>query len=68
MLSQVQSQMVDKLGEKCRREFEGILEARGVVRRLNELEGLIGEAGVRKAEGEEQGTAYVYISSRYARI
>lgn len=53
MLVQVQSQMVDKLGEKCRREFEGIVEGRGVVRRLNELERLVGEAGARKAEGED---------------
>lgn len=57
MLQQVRAQIVDRLGEKCRKEFDDILEGRGVVGRLNELEGLIGEAAERKGEGEEAGTA-----------
>lgn len=52
VLRQVQAQMVGKLGDKCAREFEAILASRGVVARLNELEGLVAEAAARKeAEG-----------------
>lgn len=61
MLHRVQGQIVDRLGEKCRREFDGIVEGRKVVERLNELEGLIGEAGARRKEGGEPGVAYVSI-------
>lgn len=57
MLQQVRGQIVDRLGEKCRKEFDDILEGRKVVGRLNELEGLIGEASERKKEGVEVGTA-----------
>lgn len=57
VLQQVRGQIVDRLGEKCRKEFEDILEGRKVVGRLNELEGLVGEAGERRTEGEEVGTA-----------
>ncbi|KAH6897241.1 Nnf1-domain-containing protein [Thelonectria olida] len=50
VLRQVQSQMVDKLGEKCEKEFENILVARQVVPKLNDLESLIADAASRRAE------------------
>ncbi|KND95062.1 Kinetochore-associated protein NNF1 [Tolypocladium ophioglossoides CBS 100239] len=49
VLRQVQAQMVEKLGEKCEKEFENILVARQVVPKLNELEGLIADAADRRA-------------------
>ncbi|KAH6606768.1 hypothetical protein Trco_005921, partial [Trichoderma cornu-damae] len=48
VLKQVQAQMVEKLGDKCEREFESILIARQVVPKLNELEGLIADATHRR--------------------
>ncbi|KAL7798252.1 Nnf1 domain-containing protein [Trichoderma ceciliae] len=48
VLKQVQAQMVEKLGEKCEKEFESILITRQVVPKLNELEGLIGDATHRR--------------------
>ncbi|KAF4121167.1 kinetochore protein NNF1 [Geosmithia morbida] len=51
VLRQVQAQMVGKLGEKCRREFDSILEARAVVSRLNELDVLVTEAKARRDSG-----------------
>ncbi|KAM0241243.1 hypothetical protein ACHAPO_002048 [Fusarium lateritium] len=50
VLRQVQGQMVDKLGEKCEKEFENIMVSRQVVPKLNDLEGLIGDASRRRAE------------------
>lgn len=49
-------QFVEKLGDSMRREFDGILEERGVVASLNELDGLVEEARKRKlrAAGESQ--------------
>jgi kinetochore protein NNF1 len=47
--------MVSLLGAKCAKEFERILEAREVVRKLNELEELVAQAGRRKGEGEMDG-------------
>ncbi|KAK4230775.1 Nnf1-domain-containing protein [Podospora fimiseda] len=47
-LDNVQRQMVDRLGGLWNREFERILEARDVVRKLNELEVLLGDAGRRR--------------------
>ncbi|KAM4057063.1 nnf1 domain-containing protein [Hirsutella rhossiliensis] len=48
VLRQVQAQMVDKLGDKCEKEFDNILDARGVVPKLNELEALIADAAERR--------------------
>ncbi|KAI5465534.1 Nnf1-domain-containing protein [Mariannaea sp. PMI_226] len=55
VLRQVQAQMVDKLGEKCEKEFENILYARQVVPKLNDLEGLIGAAASRRKEASQSG-------------
>ncbi|OAQ84792.1 Kinetochore-associated protein NNF1 [Purpureocillium lilacinum] len=49
VLRQVQGQMVDKMREKCEKEFDNILAARHVVPRLNELESLIADASSRRA-------------------
>ncbi|KAL7959799.1 Nnf1 domain-containing protein [Trichoderma compactum] len=48
VLKQVQAQMVEKLGEKCEKEFESILITRQVVPKLNDLETLISEATHRR--------------------
>ncbi|KAL7934819.1 Nnf1 domain-containing protein [Trichoderma chlorosporum] len=40
--------MVEKLGEKCEKEFESIMAARQVVPKLNDLETLISEATHRR--------------------
>lgn len=50
VLRQVQSQMVEKLRERCEREFEGIMASRGVVAKLNELERLVGDAEKRRRD------------------
>ncbi|UNI14071.1 Tyrosinase [Purpureocillium takamizusanense] len=50
ILRQVQGQMVDKMREKCEKEFENILAARHVVPSLNELESLIADASSRRAD------------------
>ncbi|KAJ4169956.1 hypothetical protein NW754_006099 [Fusarium falciforme] len=50
VLRQVQGQMVEKLGEKCEKEFESILVTRQVVPKLNDLESLISDASRRRAE------------------
>ncbi|KAG6224514.1 hypothetical protein E4U34_000280 [Claviceps purpurea] len=49
ILRQVQSQMVQKLREKSEAEFEAILRARGVVGKLNELEGVVAAAAEEQA-------------------
>ncbi|KAG5971646.1 hypothetical protein E4U58_007351 [Claviceps cyperi] len=54
ILRQVQSQMVQKLREKSEAEFGAILQARGVVDKLNELEGVVAAAAA-----EEQARARV---------
>ncbi|PNP54282.1 hypothetical protein THARTR1_05489 [Trichoderma harzianum] len=48
VLKQVQAQMVEKLGDKCEKEFESILITRQVVPKLNDLETLISEATHRR--------------------
>ncbi|KAM0514028.1 hypothetical protein ACHAPE_007118 [Trichoderma viride] len=48
VLKQVQTQMAEKLAEKCEREFESILIARQVVPKLNDLEGLVADATHRR--------------------
>ncbi|OBT74537.1 hypothetical protein VF21_07532 [Pseudogymnoascus sp. 05NY08] len=51
-LRAVHAQMVDRLREAARADFGVILEERGVLGRLNELEVLIGEARGRRERGE----------------
>ncbi|KAM0299564.1 hypothetical protein ACHAPM_007608 [Fusarium culmorum] len=50
VLRQIQGQMVDKLSEKCEKEFENIMVSRQVVPKLNDLESLISDASRRRAE------------------
>ncbi|KAF5534040.1 kinetochore-associated NNF1 [Fusarium mexicanum] len=50
VLRQVQGQMVDKLGEKCEKEFDNIMVSRQVVPKLNDLESLISDAARRRAD------------------
>ncbi|KAK7418860.1 hypothetical protein QQX98_003722 [Neonectria punicea] len=57
VLRQVQGQMVDKLGEKCEKEFENIMVTRQVVPKLNDLESLISDASRRRAESSSSSTA-----------
>ncbi|KAK7428550.1 hypothetical protein QQZ08_004988 [Neonectria magnoliae] len=57
VLRQVQGQMVDKLGEKCEKEFENIMVTRQVVPKLNDLESLISDASRRRAESSLSSTA-----------
>lgn len=55
--------MVDRLREAARADFGVILEERGVLGRLNELEVLIGEARGRRERREGRGegdVAWVY--------
>jgi kinetochore protein NNF1 len=47
-LRQVQGQMVERLRDKCEREFDAIMGARDVVRKMNDLEGLIADAEGRR--------------------
>ncbi|KAL6908974.1 Nnf1 domain-containing protein [Trichoderma evansii] len=48
VLKQVQTQMAEKLAEKCEKEFESILAARQVVPKLNDLESLVADATHRR--------------------
>ncbi|KHN99612.1 Nnf1 [Metarhizium album ARSEF 1941] len=48
VLRRLQAQMVERLREKCEREFGAILGARDVVRRVNELEALAADAEARR--------------------
>lgn len=57
ILRSIQSQMVSVMELKAKTYFERILEERDVVRKLNELEGLVAAAGQRRAEGEMDGRA-----------
>ncbi|ODA80092.1 hypothetical protein RJ55_03050 [Drechmeria coniospora] len=50
VLRQVQGQMVNRMREKCEKEFENILVARNVVVKLNELESLIDDASARRKD------------------
>ncbi|KAJ4325335.1 hypothetical protein N0V84_003556 [Fusarium piperis] len=54
VLRQVQGQMVDKLGEKCEKEFESILVTRQVVPKLNDLESLVSDASRRRGESRSE--------------
>lgn len=62
VLHQVQTQMVQRLREKCEREFDSILATRDVVAKINDLEGLIADAERRRKEfkkTDEIPTPYV---------
>ncbi|KAH8909494.1 hypothetical protein BR93DRAFT_393556 [Coniochaeta sp. PMI_546] len=54
-LRSIQSQMVSIMESRAVRHFEAILEERDVVRKLNELEDLVAQAGQRRAEGDIDG-------------
>ncbi|KAK8058964.1 hypothetical protein PG994_009412 [Apiospora phragmitis] len=49
-LKAAQRQMVDRLTMLCKKEFDSILTSRNVVNKLNELEGLVSEAELRRDE------------------
>ncbi|KAI6362381.1 hypothetical protein MCOR25_006193 [Pyricularia grisea] len=49
-LRSVQQRVVGLLSEKCRKEFQIILEERQVVPKLNELEALVSEAAMRRKD------------------
>jgi kinetochore protein NNF1 len=53
VLRSVWSQIVAKIEAKANEEFEGIMQERAVVKRLNELEGLVGGARERRKRGGE---------------
>ena len=55
VLRQVQGQMVEKLKEKCEKEFENIMASRQVVPKLNDLERLVEEAEERRKKAREEG-------------
>lgn len=48
VLRQVQRGMVDRLGQLCNQEFANVLERYSVVPKLNELEGLVSDADLRR--------------------
>ncbi|OAQ70137.1 Nnf1 protein [Pochonia chlamydosporia 170] len=54
ILHQVHAQMVERLKEKCDKEFDSILATRDVVRKMNDLEGLIADAEERRASGKSE--------------
>ncbi|KAF4465995.1 Kinetochore-associated NNF1 [Fusarium albosuccineum] len=56
LLKQVQQQMVQKMGEKCEKEFENLMVSRQVVPKLNDLESLISDASRRRAEAPASST------------
>lgn len=68
-LEQIQQQSVARLGERAEREYADIMARRGAVARLNELDGVVGEAVRRRraeaaaAEGADaqQPTPYVFL-------
>ncbi|EFY93904.1 spindle pole protein Nnf1, putative [Metarhizium acridum CQMa 102] len=63
VLRQVQAQMVERLRDKCEKEFGAILRARDVVRKMNDLEGLIADAEERRKLHRETDlpTPYVFF-------
>ncbi|KAJ3483732.1 hypothetical protein NLG97_g7231 [Lecanicillium saksenae] len=55
VLSKVQEQMVTQLQSRCDNEFKKIIKNRQVVEKLNELEGLVGEAEQARKEAHAAG-------------
>ncbi|KAL8796648.1 MAG: hypothetical protein Q9195_001038 [Heterodermia aff. obscurata] len=55
ILKSVHGQITAKIDESSKREFEDIMQERDVVRGLNELERLVGEAGRRREMGVLEG-------------
>lgn len=53
ILRQVQRGMVDRLAQLCRQEFAGVLDRRGVVAKLNELEALVSDADLRRRSSSQ---------------
>ena len=54
-LRAIRAQMVARVEELCKAEFDKVLEERSVVAKLNELESLVSEAGARRGERGEEG-------------
>lgn len=54
VLRQVQRGMVDRLGQLCEQEFARVLDRYAVVPRLNELEGLVSDAELRRRAQQQQ--------------
>ena len=54
-LASVHRQLNAKLEESAKSEFAEILRERDVVRKLNDLDRLVGEARMRKQKAEEEG-------------
>lgn len=57
ILASVHRQITHMIEDKSRREFDEILEERGVVGALGDLERLVAEAKVRRAKGDAGGGA-----------
>lgn len=57
--------MVERLKEKCDKEFDSILATRDVVRKMNDLEGLIADAEERRASGKSEDVPTPYVRSSY---
>ncbi|KAF4554173.1 Kinetochore-associated protein NNF1-like protein [Elsinoe fawcettii] len=53
-LEALHKQFVDRLGDKCRKQFEEILRERNVVSSLNDLDRLVDEARKRRAKAQEE--------------
>ena len=53
-IQNLHAQFTDKLGESMRRQFATLMEDRGVVGRLNELDGLVEDARARKEKGTDE--------------
>jgi len=65
VLRAVQAQMVSLLDSRGRREFDAVVDQRDVVRRLNELEGLVAEAERRRGEAGMDGRGEVPVPYVY---
>lgn len=52
-IKNLHAQFIERLGESLRGHFDGILKDRGVVERLNELDGLVEEGRRRREWGVE---------------
>ena len=55
VLTSIWQQVTQQVEERSKREFEAVLKEKDVVRGLNDLERLVGEAKARRAKGEDGG-------------
>lgn len=65
ILKSVHGQITAKIDESSKREFEDIMQERDVVRGLNELERLVGEAGRRREMGVLEGPGEAWVIRSY---